>query len=99
MNTAPIEPADLYPMLCRPISTGCVVQTTSQPLPPSNLISSGTIVEKYPQKGRTLRPVDAETAAKYLVQRFLPSFVYLDMLAKRHQPPQEFFDEDVERPW
>jgi hypothetical protein len=99
MNTAPIELTDLFPLLSRPTGIGCIVRTSSQPLPPEDLISNGTIVEKYPQKGRTLSPVDAESAAKYLIQGFLPSFVYLDMLAKRHQPPQEFFDEDVERPW
>jgi hypothetical protein len=99
MNTAPTELPDLYPLLGRSANTGCVVQTSTQALPPESLTSNRTIIEKYPQKGRTLSPVDPESAAKYLIQSFLPSFVYLDMLAKSHQPPQEFFDEDVERPW
>lgn len=99
MNTIPTEFTDLYPLLGRSTNTGCVLQTGSQPLPPESLTSNRTIVEKYPQRGRTLSPVDAKSAAAYLIERMVPSFVYLDMLAKSHQPPQEFFDEDVERPW
>ena len=62
-------------------------------------IANGGRPLKRPNRNKPLTAVTSDSLAAVLLAGETPHLPELIALAARHQPPQSFFDGEVERPW